>query len=175
MGVKGKAKGSDFERYVCRRLTWWITGSEKPEIFWRSVASGAKSTREVKFNISGDIMALKEAGMWLSESCSIECKTYKSYRLADLLFPRFSPEDWWRQATEDASRTGKRPMLIFKQLRFPVLIALEDFLDYNRVMDPKSLHSLTYKIGEESQMRMFLFEEWLKAVSPEHFKQLVLA
>ena len=44
----GKAKGSAFEREVCKMLNVWLTGKEKPYVFWRSPSSGALATIHIE-------------------------------------------------------------------------------------------------------------------------------
>ena len=79
----GKQKGGDFERKVCRLLTKWITGKEKPEIFWRTPSSGAKATQDHRASHEsdhhGDIMAIDEKGFWFTDYFLIECKFYADF------------------------------------------------------------------------------------------------
>ena len=53
----GKAKGSSFERLICKELSLWITGGEHQDVFWRSAMSGGRSTVAMK---KGDKLALPE-------------------------------------------------------------------------------------------------------------------
>ncbi len=114
------AKGSVFERDICRILTQWVIGQPKPEIFWRSATSGAKATVEHKAgrtsHMGGDIVSVHPDGNWLMERFSIECKNRKSMgTLPHFLLGTANMLDWWNQCVEDANIHGKIPWLIFKQ------------------------------------------------------------
>jgi len=128
----GKAKGSDFERLICRKLTHWITGSEKPEIFWRSGGSGSvftrgKSNTKGGGNMPGDLMAIHAKGQWLCEAFSIECKSYKDYRLEKVLTEKKDHvTEWWMQACDDAKKSSRFPMLIFKRNRGEIFIGIDN-------------------------------------------------
>ena len=39
--AKGNAKGSAWERDLCKIFSKWINGTEKPYVFWRGRGSGA--------------------------------------------------------------------------------------------------------------------------------------
>lgn len=42
--VRGKIKGSSFERKISRALSLWISGGKNPYLLWRSSTSGARFT-----------------------------------------------------------------------------------------------------------------------------------
>ncbi len=133
------AKGGDFERLICRLLTKWITGEEKPEIFWRSATSGAKATQDAKAGhkskMGGDIVAIDEQGQWFTNAFSIECKNRADYgNLDQLLLKRGEFLKWWEQTCKDADRADKAPLLIFKRVRGQVLVAYQEDLDID---DPR--------------------------------------
>ena len=49
-------KGGDFERQVSKTLTKWLSGREKPYLFWRMPGSGGLATiHEENVGLSGDI------------------------------------------------------------------------------------------------------------------------
>lgn len=129
MPRKSNVKGGNFERLGCRTLTAWVTGRERPEIFWRSATSGAKATSEAKAGresyMGGDIIAVRPEGQWLTDAYSLEFKDRKSIgTLPFMLQGRAEMLEWWQQCVSDASRAGKRPLMIFKGLRTPVFAGL---------------------------------------------------
>lgn len=115
------AKGSEFERQVCRQLTEWVTGKRRPEIFWRSATSGAKATSEIKAgrrsHMGGDIVAIHPEGQWFTTLFSVECKNRKSFgALPYFLLGEVALYEWWARCCLDAVSTTRVPLLIFRQL-----------------------------------------------------------
>ena len=73
------AKGSNFERDICRKLSRWWTGGKRPDVFWRTAGSGARATVRMKKNectalSAGDIGCIDPVGAKLIQSCLIEIK-----------------------------------------------------------------------------------------------------
>jgi len=93
----GKAKGAEFERSVCKRLSMWISRGKRDDLFWRSAMSGGRATigkaagadRSAQ---AGDVSAISDGGPFTDlaaafVSCHIiECKTVKDYQLDAFLF-----------------------------------------------------------------------------------------
>lgn len=124
----GALKGGEYERVICRKLTEWITGKEKPEIFWRSASSGAKATQDYKrghkSKMGGDIVAIDERGQWFTDEFSIECKDRGDYGNLDLLlWGKGDFLKWWTQCVDDAKKSKKQPLMIFKRLWKPNMVA----------------------------------------------------
>ena len=172
----GSAKGSDFERLVCRRLTYWITGQEKPEIFWRSATSGAKATRESQdgrdSHMGGDIVAVHPDGYPFVELFSVECKNRKEFgRIENVLVDEGKSPfmQWWKDCEADAYNSGKVPLLIFKGKWTPTL-----------VMFHRKLFHIDGFLGFSSEVRFLMLGEfgvpgsiimeldkWIYAFTPE--------
>lgn len=119
------ANGSKWERDVCKILSKWINGSEKPYVYWRSAGSGSVFTStngEAGKEFAGDIYAIREEGKPLVSFVSIECKSgYDSASLDKFLKYNKSDHlrDFWKQCVEDAQISNKFPMLIFKKKGYP--------------------------------------------------------
>ncbi len=84
----GNAKGSGFERSVCKQLSnWWSSGLEgkaRDDIFWRSSQSGGRATQRAKqgkatFGAYGDIAAVDPVGQPLLRLVTIELKRGRSH------------------------------------------------------------------------------------------------
>lgn len=122
------AKGGAFERLICRKLTEWITGKPKPEIFWRSATSGAKATVEHKAgrdsHMGGDLVTIHPKGQPFIDQFSVELKHRKSYgKMESLIEGKGALLEWWNQCEEDAIRSSRYPLLIFKANRTPIYVA----------------------------------------------------
>ena len=59
------AKGSNFERKMCKRFSLWWTDNKRDDVFWRTSQSGGRATERQKKNMKtaggyGDMMATHE-------------------------------------------------------------------------------------------------------------------
>ncbi len=128
--VNSKQKGAAFERRVCRALSLWVSKGKAEDLFWRSAMSGGRATVMYKKNKSassqaGDISSVAVEGHVLTDRFSIECKNYEDLHLHNLVYGgKGGVVDFWKQATTDAHRNQKEPMLIAKQKRKPEIICL---------------------------------------------------
>jgi hypothetical protein len=75
------AKGSNFEREICRKLDCWWEGCKDPEdsIFWRSTTSGARATVRARkgkrtHGQCGDVTNIHPRGKRLLELITLELK-----------------------------------------------------------------------------------------------------
>ena len=76
---RGMAKGSSFERDICKQLSLWWTDGERDDVFWRTSGSGARAkvrskTGDKTFGQHGDVQATDPIGQPLIDLCSIELK-----------------------------------------------------------------------------------------------------
>lgn len=123
----GKAKGAEFERSVCKRLSLWVSRGKRDDLFWRSSMSGGRATIGKAKGIDrsaqvGDISAISDGGKYTKEaarflSCLIvECKSVKNYQLDLFLFENrgviADAIEQCRQATKE-----KMPFVVLKQNR----------------------------------------------------------
>lgn len=122
---RGKAKGSAFEREVCRKLSLWVTHGEKDDCFWRSAISGGRATvakRKGKIvRQDGDICAVAPEGHVLTNFWFIECKHVKKLDLEQFLVKGDGLlATFWRKALSQCGQ--KIPVIIAKQNRWPTLV-----------------------------------------------------
>lgn len=123
-----KGKGSSWERDIAKMLTKWVTGAEKPYVFWRSPGSGAMATiSEENKEISGDIYTLRPEGAFFTDTFSVECKTgYPLSSFHKCLKGTKTDEirDFWEQSCRDAKNASKIPMLIYKKKNYNALVGI---------------------------------------------------
>ncbi len=85
------AKGSNFERDICKQLSLWWSYGKFDDIFWRTSGSGARATVRSKkgqatFGQYGDVQATDPQGQYLIDICTIEIKRgYSKSTFADLI------------------------------------------------------------------------------------------
>ena len=112
-----KAKGNNFERLICKKLSMWWSQGERDDIFWRSATSGGMAKVRSKqgkktFGQYGDIQATDPIGQPLIDLCAIELKRgYKRNNIADVLdkMPNSSIQEWEKwvfQVMEDVGNAG---------------------------------------------------------------------
>jgi hypothetical protein len=124
----GKAKGGNFEREICKRLSEWVSDGKSDDLFWRSAMSGGRATVRKKKNQEtasgqGDITAVTPAGNILTDRFVIECKHLKSIGLDAHVYGQGPLAGIWNKLKNETPK-NKKPMLIFKENRRPILIGL---------------------------------------------------
>jgi len=121
----GKAKGAEFERSVCKRLSLWISRGKRDDLFWRSAMSGGRATIGKAKGADrgaqvGDVSAISDGGAYTNAAAAfisrhiIECKTVKNYQLDAFLFEGRGVIANAIEQCRLASRT-KSPFVVLKQ------------------------------------------------------------
>jgi hypothetical protein len=171
------AKGSAFERYVAKTLTFWLSGKEKPYIFWRSPGSGMIQTLSLcQEGMSGDIIAVKDEGKFFTNLISLEAKN--GYRHADFHkhfknIKNNEINDFWKQCIGDARKAGKWGMLIYRKKGHKVIIGLEKSVAdcFDGLI---KLRSLTLHFTNDLPDAVFFdFEDFLSVIKPEDIKSKI--
>jgi hypothetical protein len=128
----GKQKGGSFEREICKKLSEWVSNGKSDDLFWRSAMSGGRATVRKKKNQEtasgqGDITAVTPAGNKLTDRYVVECKHYKSMGLDQHVYGQGPLEVIWDKLIKECvgGTNSKKPMLIFKENRKPILIGLD--------------------------------------------------
>lgn len=158
----GKKKGASFEREICKALSLWVTNGKRGDVFWRSAMSGGRATIFADVRQCGDICAVAPEGAPLVERFFIECKHYKDLQIANwALTGKGHLADFWEETKEQAeihncsTRIDRRPLLIFRQNGFPIMLACLA----ERHQELGLLPPPTAVIGDAS---LYRFEDWLK-------------
>lgn len=168
------AKGGDWERDICKFLSKWVQGTEKPYIFWRSGGSGGVfTTSEGKAGdqFAGDIYAVKPEGEFFCKKFSVECKNGYPNVSFDKHF-KYNKSDefreFWVQTVEDAKKAKKHPMLIYKKKGFStpwVCITTEVYeMIKDWVKDIRRMHICWRNLPETV---VFEMKEFFERVIPE--------
>lgn len=112
--VNSKAKGNRFERVVCKSFQNW-SGYE----FSRTPASGGLRWKKAD-NISSDVVC-SDPKHSKKFPFSIEVKNYQEIKFEHILLGLRSCKiiSFWEQATKDAKRCGKIPILIMRYNSMP--------------------------------------------------------
>lgn len=124
------AKGSAFERQICKALSGWVTKQTRSDVLWRSATSGGRARvglakGDVFKAQAGDISSIALEGHPLVDNFMIECKHYKDLNLVQLITKnKGNLAGFWLQLWDDAREFDKLPMLIAKQNQYPILLGL---------------------------------------------------
>lgn len=126
----GKAKGSSFERQICKALSLWVSNGEREDLYWRSAMSGGRATvgRRAGKDLAkhaGDISATSRDGHKLTNHFFIECKFVRDLGIANFVYMKPSTiRRFWDVAVEQANDHDLAPMLIAKENNGPVIVVI---------------------------------------------------
>lgn len=125
----GKAKGAEFERQICKKLSLWVSEGKNEDCYWRSAMSGGRSTvahtKGKKLGAqAGDISCIHPLGQPTAELFFFEAKFYRDLELLGLLKGKGKLVNFWKEAKKQAKNYGKIPFLIAKQNRIPTFVCL---------------------------------------------------
>jgi len=128
--MTGKAKGNEWERRCCKRLSkWWsedISDEIRDDIFWRTSSSGGRHTQRDKrdqstLNSAGDMGYLDIIGKPLIDFFVFEFKIGYSKDIDPLLFIDGKQKEplllkWWRKLEEERKKCNRlQSIIIFKR------------------------------------------------------------
>ena len=189
MAINSKAKGSSFERKLCKELSLWWTHGEREDVFWRSAGSGARATNAHRSggsiaNAEGDIVYSDAIGKPFTDFFCIELKTgYGDWSVMDLLESNQKVtqfEKFWEQVSESALHCKAFPLLIYRKDRKNTIIAIEfEALEhlysneeaFQSLVDvPRVDLNIPYRLG---RIYLYKLEDFLEAIKPAYIKEIV--
>ena len=174
------AKGSSFEREICKQLSYWWSDGERDDIFWRTSGSGARATIRRKVNIRtkyeyGDVAFTDPVGQPLIDTFLIELK--RGYTggisILDLLDKKVGKDalllEWWKKAEEERKFASRKySVIIFRRNKREACILMErslaDILESECGND--SMLYITVNLKTEDMFDIFLLSDFLNWVSP---------
>lgn len=132
-----KKKGNSFEIVIAKRLSFWITGKEKPPIFWKVGSSGAQATitNDKESKLVGDLVAIDEKGAWLTDIFVVEMKDDKRANALDFIDVDSRRKCWtrevWNRVFNQADESERLGWLIFHRqgTRLDYIVIGDDFLN----------------------------------------------
>jgi hypothetical protein len=175
---RGKEKGGAFERKICKRLTLWASGCEKPLWYWRIGSSGAQATltKDDSSRMVGDLVAITQQGAFLTDVVVCEMKDDKRANILDFLKVPGRKHHWirdvWENLQERAAKSNRYPWLIFHRYgtRLDYIIASVKF--YYLVPD-EHIPSL-FLPGKNGTCFVAELESFLTSVRPWDFARAFL-
>jgi len=182
------AKGSSFERGICKLLSEWWTYNKRQDVFWRTAGSGAMATTRNKtnqraFGQYGDIQATDPIGQPLIDLCSIELKRgYSKFTFADLLDKMPTAKEqmyelFFEQAYDDSIKADVRYwMLIAKRDRREALVYIPiEFFKALKAKDCNLTKCSSYAVIKSGAIKVFVIplHGFLYHVKPNDIKTVL--
>lgn len=166
--VNSKRKGNKFERTVAKWMSDW-TGYK----FGRTPYSGANHQSR---DLASDVMCTDERH---AHRCkiSVECKCYKDIKFEHILLGTKGSEveKFWNQATNDAIRSAKVPILIMRYNSMPsneFFMAVGEDLAKEFIPFVKDTRYMVFNIGNELNLYIFMASSVLNKVSYKRVHKL---
>lgn len=179
------AKGSSFEREICKMFSLWWTDGKREDVFWRTSGSGARATvrsksKQKTFGQYGDVQATDPIGQPLIDLCTIELKRgYSHETFANLLEDSQTANakpcmyaKFIQQAKGD-SRKANTPwwlLIVKRDRRKPIVIFPIDLLDRTtwRMLDK-------CRIGRRRKINVYisLLKDFLNYITPKDFQDCI--
>lgn len=124
--MNSKVKGASYERWVCKKLSLWISEGKHEDLLWRSSLSGGRATVSLKrgggVRQAGDVCAVAPGGHDFCNLFYIECKHVRKLDIeAFCINGNGILAKFWRTARREAKKHGKQPVIICRQNRTPDL------------------------------------------------------
>lgn len=157
----GARKGSGFERLVCRQLSRYLSHGERDDLLWRTPSSGGRATIQMKRGIvnrtmAGDALAIAKEAQEFCDRTYIEAKHYADLQLdRSLLCGTGYLARFWHRTVEEAARYDKRPLLIARQNRFPIIAVT--------LLTAPVFRAIPLLIQHQWRAELFLFEDVVAA------------
>lgn len=166
-------KGGKFERDIARFLTKWLTGKEKPYMYWRQDASGAIATIHIEnYHMAGDIKAIHPDADFLTRIFTIELKTGYPKTSFWQFFSKaeFKIKEFWEETISETPES-KHPMLIYRKLGRRPIVGISEGI-FEKLLD--KLYSLRYIYLSWENNKVYLFDkdDFFEVITPEILKGL---
>lgn len=171
-------KGGEFERFISKYLTKWLTGKEKPYKFWRQNASGALATIHIENEVlAGDIKSLDDEGKFLTDIFCIECKTgypKTSFWQHFKNLKNFNLRDFWIQTIEETPN-NKYPLLIYRRKGRSELVGINNYINNLFSALLFDLNSIRLKWNEEGieDLILYDFRNFFNKIKPDDIKNII--
>lgn len=170
-------KGGENERKVAKFLTKWLTGKPKPYMFWRQDASGGLATVHIEnIHMTGDICSIHPDSKWVTDIFSIECKTgYKTTSFWQHFLPvKFNIEEFWKQTLEDAEKSNKEPMLIYRKKGRKWIVGINKYVNDMLKEYLHEFNSITVKWSNKKYDDCILYDfDCFFSITPKQLKDIL--
>jgi len=175
-------KGSTFERYVGLRLSLWLTGGARTDLFSRNVLSGGRFTQRSKTGLElavpGDLAAAHPLAIDFIQMFMVECKHHRDINLDVYLFDlqqKSSLAKIIQKAREQADMVNVVPLIIVKQNHRDAAVLMQRMIGENALEATKHRKAFAYHLLHNESMFMTSLELFSSIVNAQQFMELVSA
>lgn len=169
------SKGGENERKIAKFLTKWISGRNKPYLFWRQDASGGLATFHIENrHMTGDITSIHPDSKWFTDIFSIEAKTGypKTSFWQHFVTSNFPLEDFWKQAMDDANKSNKHPMLIYRKKGRKWVIGINKYINNKLKRYLKKFNCIEIKWEDKDIQDCVLYDfDSFFTITPKQMKE----
>jgi hypothetical protein len=174
----GHAKGAQFERDICKRMSLWWTGGERDDVFWRTPQSGGRATRrgqkgQKTFGHHGDIQAIDPIGRPLLDHMIFELKCgYGHTSVMDLIdgSGKSTWDKWISGARRVSIESGSRTWALIvrrSNKKIVICVLVDSHLTFLPVTAPMPKHIQVFDVGGNDEWLMVMeFEDFLSWADP---------
>jgi len=175
------SKGGEFEREICKYLSKWIQGTEKPYIFWRGRGSGGVFTLDDGSgeDFAGDIYLVRDDGRFFADAFSVECKN--GYPKTSIDFHlKYNKSDgireFWEQCCEAAEKTNRSPLLIYRKKGIkPIYVGIDEytFKKFKGFLKTQRFIHLSYPDSVIPDLYLFGQSDFFDNITPEIVRSIL--
>jgi len=166
----GKAKGSEFERWVGQRLSLWISNQQRNDLVTRTVLSGGQWTAsgDKQRGSAGDLTSNHPDAHPFFERFVVECKHWAWIDLVDFCHQKGELYTALEKVQREAAKCKRLWMLVAKQNRRADMLFMPAVFDIPLTID-HHYHELF-----RGTVYMFRFDEFIKEVPYIQIMELTL-
>lgn len=172
----GKEKGSEFERQTGVKLSLWVSGGARSDLFARNILSGGTFTNKLKkedreLNMPGDLMAGHPLAFEFLSTFMIECKHYADLNFEAFLFDggRSFLGKVMAQSRKQAKHVKLWPLIIARQNRRPTVVICGRTVGEQLMLACGRLKLPQYHSLHRGEYMMTTFDAMLATVNPAAF------
>lgn len=133
--MRGKQKGSQFERDISKKLSLWLTDGKRNDVLWRSEISGGRFTfsaaKGKAVGSVGDIKATDPTGFEFADKFVVECKAWRDLHFLAFLFGYEELYKAMVKVKKQAESINKSWWLIAKQNHVPILLFMPSSVKFS--------------------------------------------
>lgn len=175
--MNGKSKGGEFERFVSKQLSLWISKRERDDLFWRTHNSGGRYTVRKKqgkdtLRQEGDVTSVDSSVEFFTDNFYVESKAYKYINLWSLMKRKGTLYDWIMNYSELSNNSNKYLFLVAKENNKPI-ITVTDY-DFSYFGLDNQCYLKFYTRVDKVRFFIFNFADILGYVDVDLFKQSLL-
>jgi hypothetical protein len=172
----GAAKGAGFERHICSRLSLWVTGGVRNDLFNRNKLSGGSFTiaadKGYELGLPGDVAAAHPTAFEFLSLFAVEAKHHKFIDLDRLLWDpqgRNFLARVWQQTKAQAGLVNVNPMIVAKQNNSPAIVLLPADIGALALQHSYPPNLMMFHRLHRDTIMLLSFDEVLRYVRPNRF------